>query len=337
MKAFFKFIFILFIIICIFCAAAFFWFNRSTGNIEEKGVEFEIIKGDTSYSLAKRLYLNGYIHSKELYVLITRTLRLDRGLKAGWVRLLPGQTTTEIIHTIYSGDFIPIVFTIPEGSTIQQIKKILVKSGTADIDQIETFLSDKDYPAKIGLNGYKSAEGFLFPETYRFQRGVSVQVIFNGMVEMFFKKISEIYPEYNKLSEKELYNKVIMASIVEKEVRLAEESPKVAGVFYNRLKSGMRIQSCATVQYILGKPKEQLLETDLQIVHPFNTYIFPGLPPAPISNPGLTALKSAFYPAEHEYLFFVVKDPEKGSHHFSKTYGEHLKAQARYKSIKGLY
>lgn len=337
MKSFFKFILLLIIILSITLIAAFFWLNKSTGNIDNYETQFEIIKGDSSYSLANRLYLKGFINSKELFIIISRSLRLDRNLKAGWVRLLPGQTTIDIIRTIYSGDFVPISFTIPEGSTIKDIEKILVTSGAADIDQIKTFLSDSSYPAKIGLNGYKSAEGFLFPETYKFQKGVNVQVIFNEMVEMFFKKISEIYPQYNKLSVNELYDKVKMASIVEKEVKLPEEAPIVAGVFYNRIKSGMRIQSCATIQYILGKPKEQLLETDLQIIHPYNTYIFPGLPPGPICNPGVTALKAAFYPAEHDYLFFVVSDPDKGSHHFSTTYSEHLNAQKKYKSIKGLY
>jgi UPF0755 protein len=337
MKSFKKFIIILIIIFSVTLITAFFWFNRSTGNIDDPGVEFEIIKGDSSYSLARKLYLNGYINSKELFIVIARVLRLDKDLKTGWVRLLPGQTTLDIIRVIYGAEFIPISFTIPEGSTIKDIKKILISSGAADIEQIENFLSDENYPAKIGLNGYKSAEGFLFPETYKFQKGVRIQVIFNAMVEMFFKKISEIYPEYNNLSINSLYDKVKMASIIEKEVKLPKESPIVAGVFYNRIKSGMRIQSCATVQYILGKPKEQLLETDLQIIHPYNTYIFPGLPPGPICNPGYTALKSAFYPVEHDYLFFVVKDPNVGSHHFSKTYSEHLRAQQKYKSIKGLY
>ena len=337
MKSFLKFIIIFIIIFFLILISAFFWFNRSTGNIDDPGVEFEIIKGDSSYSLARRLYLNGYINSKELFIIIARVLRLDKNLKTGWVRILPEQTTMDIIRIIYGGEFIPISFTIPEGSTIKDIKKILIDSGAADIEQIETFLSDVNYPAKIGLNGYKSAEGFLFPETYKFQKGVSVQVIFNEMVEMFFKKLSEIYPQYNNLSINGLYDKVKMASIIEKEVKLKEEAPIVAGVFYNRIKTGMRIQSCATIQYILEKPKEQLLETDLQIIHPYNTYIFPGLPPGPICNPGFTALKAAFYPEDHDYLFFVVKDPDIGSHHFSKTYSEHLKAQKKYKSIKGLY
>ncbi len=337
MKSLLKIIFSLFIIISMILLTAFFRFNRPADNIDPGGAEFEIIKGDSSLTLSQKLYLNGFIRSKELFILTTKILRLDSRLKTGWVRLSPGQTTIEIIKKIYSGDFITIDFTIPEGSTIQQIKKILITSGAVNIEDIESFLSDSNYPAKIGLNDYKSAEGFLFPETYKFQKGVSVEVIFSKMAEMFFKKLSEVYPDYHKLTTDDLYNKVKMASIIEKEVKLAGESPIVAGIFYNRIKKGMRIQSCATIQYILGKPKEQLLESDLRIIHPYNTYIFPGLPPTPICNPGIVALKSSFYPENHDYLFFVVKDPEKGNHHFSKTYTEHLQAQKKYKRLKGLY
>ena len=99
----------------------------------------------------------------------------------------------------------------------------------------------------------------------------------------------------------------------------------------------MRLQSCATVQYVLGKQKEYLTDDDLEIESPFNTYRHAGLPPAAISNPGYNALKASFYPAEHKYLFFVVADPEKGSHHFSEDYNEHLTNQQIYKKSQGLY
>jgi UPF0755 protein len=128
-----------------------------------------------------------------------------------------------------------------------------------------------------------------------------------------------------------------VASIIEKEVKVNEESSIVAGIFYNRLKTGMKLQSCATIQYVLDKPKEQLLESDLFIDNPYNTYFYRGLPPAPISNPGYHAIKAAFFPEKHNYLFFVVKDPAKGTHYFSTNYEEHLRAQKQYKQLKGFY
>ena len=337
MKAFFKFIFVLLLFCIIISGSAFYWFNKPTGHISAYGDEFEIIKGDNAYSVSNRLYMRGFINSKELFVIIARVLKLDNDLKTGWVRFKPESATLDIVKTVYGGEFISVNFTIPEGSTVNQIKDILVKSDIVSKESIDDFLSDPDYTAKIGLDGYKSAEGFLFPDTYKFYKGVSVEKIFASMVDLFFEKLSGIYPNYKKLDRKTLYDKIILASIVEKEVRIPNELPVVSGVFYNRIKSGMRIQSCATVQYILGKPKEHLLETDLQIINPYNTYIFAGLPPTPIASPGYNAINAAFFPAKHDYKFFVVKDPDKGSHYFSKTYDEHLRAQQRYKSIKGFY
>lgn len=238
---------------------------------------------------------------------------------------------------IFGGNFITVSFTVPEGASIKQIQDILLKNDIVPEEELNAFLADPNYPAAIGLTGLKSAEGFLFPDTYKFYKGVSTRNVFENMVELFFSQLELIDPNYKKIPLDELQEKIIMASIIEKEVRLRNESRKVAGVFYNRIKIGMKLQSCATIQYVLGKPKEQLLETDLFIDHPYNTYIYRGLPPGPIGNPGYKALEAAFYPEKHDYIFFVVKDPAKGSHHFSVTYEEHLQAQARYKKIKGFY
>ncbi|MCK4798562.1 MAG: endolytic transglycosylase MltG [Spirochaetes bacterium] len=337
MKTFLKTFLLLFIIIICALITIFLWLGRPTGNIQTPGAEFEIIKGDTAYSVSKRLYARGYIHSKELFIIITRVFRLDKNLKTGWVELAPNNNTVNLINLIYGNKFVSVAFTVPEGSTVKQIKEILINNEIADRKSISDFLSQQDYPSQIGLVGYKSAEGFLFPDTYKFYKGVAVEKIFSTMVKLFYTKLEEIYPSYKTLNKKELRKKIIIASIIEKEIRLANEAPIVSGIFYNRINIGMKIQSCATVQYILEKPKEQLLESDLLINHPYNTYIYKGLPPGPICNPGFTAIKSAFYPDKHDYLFFVVKDPEKGSHYFSKTYKEHLEAQKRYKKIRGLY
>jgi len=335
LKKFFKIFFLIIIIMSSLIIAGFLFLNGSTGKIPANGIEFEIKKGDSASSIAYRLFYQGYIHSKDLFILTTRILNLDKNLKAGWIMLDADYNMLSIIHEIYKGDFITVEFTIPEGSTVNQVKEILINNNILDKKEIEEFFSDPDYTSAIGLKGMKSAEGFLFPDTYKFYKGSSAEKIFSSMVDLFYKKLNEIYPDYKNLSQKQLLSKIIMASIIEKEVRLQDESDIVAGVFYNRIKNGMKLQSCATVQYILGKPKEHLLNSDLEIIHPYNTYIYTGLPPGPICNPGFTALKSSFYPKKHNYLFFVVKDPVKGSHHFSATYSEHLAAQKKYKQIKG--
>ena len=129
-------------------------------------------------------------------------------------------------------------------------------------------------------------------------------------------------------TDEELGELIIIASLVEREAKIESERPLIAAVFYNRLMNGKRLESCATVQYILGKTKERLLYSDLKVKSPYNTYLNKGLPPGPIANPGVDSIRAAIYPADVDYLFFVSKHD--GSHHFSTTYSEHLKAIVKY-------
>ena len=335
MKVFFKTILLLIIIIFSVFSSVIFIMNRPTGTIPVTGFEFEVKQGYNTHKVGQLLKELGYIRSKTLFVAVVKFLRYEDQLKMGWFKIDSNSSTSKIINSIYNGSFITVSFMFPEGASIKQVNDVLIKNGIATKEEIEDFLSKSNYPSLLGLDGFKTIEGFLSPDTYKFNKGISVQSIYSAMIKLFYKKIEEIYPDYRLLTKKELYNKVILASIVEKEVRNHSESQTVAGVFYNRLKTKMKLQSCATVQYILDKPKEQLFESDLLIDNPYNTYLYMGLPPAPICNPGYNALKSVFYPEKNDFLFFVVKDPIAGTHYFSKTYQEHLQAQKKYKALKG--
>lgn len=336
MKAFLKIIFFLFILISCGVLGFYIWYIQPTG-VMNNSIEFQIKKGDNSFSVAQRLYLDGIIRSKLLFYATVRALRFDKRLKTGWVEINPKANMLQIIIDIYSGNFITVKFTVPEGTNFKQLLKILTDNQIVTEEEIYAFVNNPDYLNKIGLEGFNNPEGFLFPETYKFFKGVEISNLLSSMVKLFYNKVEEIYPGYKSLSKDDLYDKIIMASIIEKEVKLKEEADIVSGIFYNRIKTGMRLQSCATVQYILGKPQEQLLEEDLLIIHPYNTYLNKGLPPGPICNPGYTALNAAFYPDHNKYLFFVVKDPGIGKHHFSETYDDHLMAKQKYKQLKGFY
>lgn len=327
---------LLFIIIflSVFFSAVMFM-NRATINIPITGYEIEIKPGYNAHKVADILLEKKYIRSKILFVSIVKLLRLEKNLKTGWFFIDSHSSTTEIVRSIYAGKFITVSFMIPEGSTFKQINEILVKEQIVSQNEIADFLSDPDYPAKLGLHGFRNIEGFLSPDTYKFNKGADVKIIYSAMIKLFYEKLKEIYPEYKMLNKKDLLYKVTLASIIEKEVRNHSESPRVSGVFYNRIKSKMKLQSCATVQFILDKPKEQLFESDVLIDNPYNTYLYMGLPPGPICSPGYDALRAAFYPENHNYYYFVVKDPAAGTHHFSETYEEHLSAQKKYKAIKG--
>lgn len=334
-KIFLKTFFVLIILSLSIFFIVIFWFNRPTGNIPVTGVEFEVKKGYTSHTVADILYKNRYIYSKTLFLAIVRLLNLEKELKIGYFFIESDSSTTKIINSIYRGKFVTVSFMIPEGYSFKQIKEILINYNILTKEEIDSFFNRYDYKERLGISGFPSIEGLLGCDTYVINKGSSAEIVFKTMVNLFFKKLGEIYPDYKNMLKKDLYEKIILASIIEKEVKNHKESKIVAGVFYNRLKIKMRLQSCATVQYVLGKPKEQLFESDLLIDNPYNTYLYYGLPPTAICNPGVEALKASFYPAKHNYLFFVVKDPLEGTHHFSETYQEHLIAQKRYKTIKG--
>jgi UPF0755 protein len=150
------------------------------------------------------------------------------------------------------------------------------------------------------------------------------------MIERFLQALGSI--SFDGFTEDDLRRIVIIASLVEREAKIDDkiddERPIIAAVFYNRLMNNKRLESCATVQYVLGKPKERLLYRDLKVDSPYNTYLHKGLPPGPIANPGIESIKAAISPAVVDYLFFVSK--QDGSHYFSSTYKEHLKAIDKY-------
>jgi len=182
-----------------------------------------------------------------------------------------------------------------------------------------------DYDFLTGVpHGEKRLEGFLFPDTYQFEADATAEEIINVML----KRFGEVYNEEYRRRAQELglstLEVVTMASIVEKEAKLDEERAVIAGVFYNRLKKNWKLESCATVQYLLGEPKAELSYKDLEIDSPYNTYKYYGLPPGPIASPGKASLEAALYPEEVDYLFFRA-NPD-GSHTFSRTLAEHNQA-----------
>jgi UPF0755 protein len=168
------------------------------------------------------------------------------------------------------------------------------------------------------------AEGYMFPDTYRIAAGTSEEQLVKIMVSQFDQQFTPAMRQRAAELGISVRDIIIMASLVEKEARVEKERPIIAGVFYNRLKQSMPLQSCATIQYILGYAKPELTVADTELPSPYNTYLNPGLPPGPIANPGLASINAVLYPAETEYLYFVAD--KNGSHRFSRTYDEHLAA-----------
>jgi UPF0755 protein len=186
---------------------------------------------------------------------------------------------------------------------------------------------------KWGIDG-DSFEGYLFPETYRFSEDESSQEIINRMVEEYKNHfIDEFKDRMNKLnmSEKEV---ITLASIIEGEAIYNTERPVISGVYHNRLEKGMRLQADPTIQYIVDDGPRRLLNKDLKIKSPYNTYLNYGLPPGPINNPGFESIKAALYPANTEFLYFVAKGD--GYHTFSRTQKEHNTAKRKFHKLRRL-
>lgn len=246
--------------------------------------------------------------------ILIKIMKLEDQLKYGEYDLSSSMSMLQILDKLVKGEVITYKITIPEGYTSAQIAELLDKK---EIVEKESFL-------KLVNNGEKSWEGYLFPDTYEVPKQYGAE----NMVKIMLSNFNQIAIE-NKFTDKaekigfSMEEIIILASIIEKESKFTEERRQVSSVFHNRLKKNMKLQSCATIQYILEEPKEELDESDLKIDSLYNTYLYKSLPPGPISNPGLDSIMSALEPEEEDYLYFVLG--ENGKHIFSKTYQEHLK------------
>ena len=296
------------------------------GNIiEENSILFTVESGMSIKEITAKLKEAGLIKSDTFATFKARASGLS--LKAGTYRLSPSMTTEEILLTLHKGDVTRIKVTVPEGLTLSKTAALFEAAGIARED-FEAAACNEALLAEFGIPS-STAEGYLFPDTYLLDYGESGMSVVRRMVTNFFEKAAALKNEPS--TAEALHQKVILASIIEREYRDAAEAPLIASVFENRLSINMRLQSCATVEYIITEimdepHPEKLKAADLEIESDYNTYRNAGLPPAPISNPGLTALAAAFSPADTPYFYFRVKDEDAGTHAFTASLDEHIKA-----------
>lgn len=280
--------------------------------------------GMTASEIGTLLYQQGLIKNVTLFRGILHAKGLQNSLQAGEYSLSSAMNIQTIIGMLAKGEVAYREITIPEGLTIDEIAKLLEEKNLAVAAAFSAAAKDYlpyDYIQPSPIANYKP-EGFLFPDTYRIPRGMKEKDLLQTMTFQFdslFTPVMRVRAQEMGLSVKDM---VILASLIEKEARYADERPIIARVFMNRLKAGMPLQSCATIQYILGYPKPELTIKDTEIPSPYNTYQNMGLPPGPIANPGMASIQAALFPADTDYLYFVAD--KTGKHHFSKTYDEHL-------------
>lgn len=325
------------VIIGLFFGANYGYSQFQPASATEQSLNITIPKGSSTDAIANLLKEKNIIKNPLAFKVYVKYTKKDAQLKAGKFDLSPNMNLQEISEVLVAGNAIidTVRFMIPEGYNVKQIAKKLADEGIVNETKFLDVLKEADFDYEFIKEIPKNSnieyllEGYLFPETYEVKKGATEKEIINKLLAQFEK---EWKPEWNeaiknrKLSFHEL---VTLASIVEREVIVDKERPIVAGVFYNRLDDSWNLQSCATVQFVLGKQKDTLTFADLEIKNPYNTYINTGLPPGPIGNPGRKSLEAAVYPEEHEYYFFVTKKDNSGEHYFSRTFQEHQNYDAK--------
>lgn len=276
--------------------------------------------------IADLLKQTGVIQDRFLFLLFTYLRGSSDRLKAGEYQFITSMGLLDVIGMLEEGKVLVHRVTIPEGSSLWQIAKMLDAEGLVDVGR---FLELAGNPgvASYYVPGADSIEGFLFPDTYHFIKGTKEEAIIDAMVQRFLRAFTGEHEQRARQRGMSLYEVVTLASIIEKEALVDWEKPIIAGVFYNRLKRGMRLQADPTVLY--GRRwTGRIRYRDLRDNHRYNTYVHPGLPPGPIASPGMAALEAALDPAEVKYLYFVSKND--GTHHFSRTLAEHNQAVRKY-------
>lgn len=286
----------------------------------------EVEKGKGAEAIARSLKEKGVIKKEWPFLLVYKLFYSPQSLKAGEYSFSLPLSTKEVLRMLTEGQIYLHPLTIPEGLTGKEISELLHSLAfVREEDFLEAFnqteaISSWDEEAQ-------NLEGYLFPETYFLPKGTSAEEIVSTMVSQFKDVIRVEWKRRAQEMDLSLREVVILASLIEKETSVSEEKNLVSAVFHNRLKRGMKLDCDPTIIYALkveGRFVGRLRYKDLKFDSPYNTYLYAGLPPSPICNPGRESLQAALYPDKENFLYFVSKND--GSHHFSRTYREHQRA-----------
>lgn len=294
---------------------------------------FEIQLGETTADITRRLYSEGIIPNIRAFTDYLVYSGLDTSIQAGEYSLNAGMSPIEIAHALQDATPQFITFNILPGWRIEEVAEALPTSGLsfAPISFL-TLASNPtlNHPVRQYLPDGASLEGFFFPDQYRMDRSATEEQFISIILDNFLIKISPALLDGFQKQGLNLFQAVTLASIVQRESVAEDEMGTIASVFHNRLSMGMRLETDPTVQYALGYQntsqtwwKNPLGLEDLEFQSPYNTYIYPGLPPGPIANPGLQALTAVAQPEQTPYYFFRASCDGSGRHNFSQTFEEH--------------
>lgn len=282
---------------------------------------FTVQNGDTFGKINKRLYDQNLINNTRIFHYYAQYKGVMTKFRAGNFTITRGSTMPQVLETLVYGQPNLTSITIPEGKNMYEIAKLLEAAGiTNEVEFLEA-VQHPDLISQLKIQA-TSLEGYLYPETYRFAPHTPAKTVAKTMIDLFNKKTENINFDHPFLNKHQV---IVLASVVEKETGAKIERPQIAGVFTNRLKKRMRLQSDPTTIYGMWKRYTgNIRKADLLEPTPYNTYTVAALPQGPISNPSIEAIEAVLHPAQHEFLFFVSKND--GTHIFSKTYKDHNQA-----------
>lgn len=324
------------------CLVIFLYLDYQAGkpvSQNEETAVFIIEKGESLKKIGEGLEKEELIKDKNIFILYSFLRNLRKNFLPGKYELKKDLSLKEIINILTSLSIREKKITFIEGWTAQEIAEFLEK---------ENFVQKEDFLRKIKeINFFKgkyeflndgrikNLEGFLFPDTYRFYLEAKSEEIIFKMLNNFDQKLPQDLREEIKKQGKTIFEVLILASIIEKEVPFEKDKYLVADLFYRRLKNGMPLQADSTINYITGKKQRQASLDDLKIDNPYNTYKYKGLPPGPISNPGLDSILAAIYPQKNDWWYFLSK--EDGTTIYSRTFEEHKINKTKYLNSKEGY
>ncbi|MBP9680304.1 MAG: endolytic transglycosylase MltG [Bacteriovorax sp.] len=287
--------------------------------------EFLINPSENFSSINSRLKKQEFISSARLFHRYSQFKGVLNKFKTGRYVIKHNSNLLQVFNTLINEKSQIALFTIPEGKNMFEIGRMLEESSITQYDEFIALARDKNFLSELGIHE-NSVEGYLYPESYDFTPHLPAKTVIKTMVKQYFKKIALVNLQAHTLSPKEI---LILASMVEKETGDKRERPLIAGVFFNRLKLKMRLQSDPTTIYgKFEKYNGNLTRNDLLTASPYNTYTLPALPIGPICNPGIESIKAVLNPAQHNYLYFVSQND--GTHIFSESYEKHQNAVSKW-------
>lgn len=287
--------------------------------------EFTITPNENFSSINGRLKKDNLIHSSRLFHRYSQYKGVMKKFKPGHYTILKNTNLLDLFNILLNQKNHTALFTVPEGKNMFEIARMLEENSITKYDDFIKLARDKKYLKELGIEA-DTVEGYLYPESYEFLPHLSAKTVMTAMVKQFQKKISLLDLSTIQLSPREV---LILASMVEKETGDKKERVMIAGVFQNRLKIKMRLQSDPTTIYGMFETYNgNISKKDLLTPTPFNTYTIPGLPIGPISNPGIESIKAVLNPSIHKFLYFVSQND--GTHIFSENYKNHLESVTKW-------